>query len=102
MRAMMRIRKSPEDPSCSRIERNHVILRLNRIHDAVHHQRRRLKLFERTRLEHPLQFQVLDVGSRDLGERTIALSQHISGVRQPVLRFAIGVEKAVKRHLRLK
>ena len=75
---------------------------LDRVEDAIDHERRRFEFFQRLGLPHPLQFEVLDVAGGDLGERAVALAQHVSGVRQPVLRFAFGVEKPVECHLRLK
>ena len=89
----------PENAPGHRIQRNHVIRRLHGVQDAVHHQRRGLVFFERPRLEHPLQFQVLYVLGRDLIQRRIALAHGCAGVGQPVLRLAAGGQNPVEGYL---
>ena len=56
----------PKDGAGGGIQRNDIIGVLDRIHDAVHHQRRRFGLLRGIRLIDPLQLQVLRVVRGDL------------------------------------
>ena len=94
------IRVGPEDASGRRIERHEIVRRLDRVHDAVHHQRRRLELLERLRLEDPSELEILHVGGRDLGQRAVALAHHVARIRQPVLRLRRTTKDAVEGDLR--
>jgi hypothetical protein len=79
-----------------------IVRRLDRVQDAIQHQRRRFELFQRFGLPGPLQFQVLHIRGGDLVQRAVTLSPDVPGIGQPVLRFTIGVEEAVECNLRLK
>ena len=94
------IRIGPEHAPGRGIERHEIVRRLDGVHDAVHHQRRRLELLERLRLEHPSELEILHVGGRDLGQRAVPLAHHVARMRQPVLRLRRTPKDAVERDLR--
>jgi hypothetical protein len=61
------IQVGPNRPSRLRVQCHDVVRRLDGIKNAVHHDRCRLELFDRTRLPQPSHLQTLDVLRRDLG-----------------------------------
>ena len=86
----------PEHAAGGGVERDDVIRCLDGIHDAVDNQRRGFELLERACLEDPLQFQIRDVGGRDLIQLGVAIAGHGAGVCQPVLRLFGGVKEPVE------
>ena len=94
----------PERAAGHRIERHHLIASLHgralqRVEHAIHGQCGRLELLQRPGLPDPLQLQVLHVRRRDLRQLAVALVEDRSRVAQPVLRFLVGAQQAVERHL---
>ena len=90
----------PEDAARGAVDRDDVVGRLDGVEHAVHGERRRFEFLERLGLEHPLQFQVLHVGRRDLRERRVTPAEHVARVAEPVVGLRGGAHDAVEGDLR--
>ena len=87
----------PQRPSRFRIERDHVARRAGHVHDAIHHNRRRLDLLT-MHLVDPLRPQPVDVVDCDLIQAAVVMASIIAAVGQPVARFLGGVQEPFIRH----
>ena len=77
------------------IQRKHVVGRLRQVHDAIHHQHRRLNLLERLHLERPFQSQVADIISIDLSEPAVPMAAIVARIRHPVPGFSFRIEQSL-------
>ena len=97
-----RIDVRPEDSAACRVERDHFVIghrRLDDVHDSIHDQRSRFEFRDAVQcadLQHPLQFEILDVVDGDLIEETVTLIEERSTIRQPVLRFLVRVQNSLE------
>ena len=91
---------APEDAAELRVEGQHGVGRLGDVHDAVHHERRRLEDLQRLRLEDPLQLEAVDVVDGNLVEGRVAVAVVVARVGEPVVRLVGGVEQPLEGHLR--
>ena len=90
----------PEVAAGRSIERDDFAV-LNRVQDAVNHDRRALHLVEIARPPHPLERQALHVVARDLVEEAVSLTRVGPAVGEPVLRLAFGAEDPISTDPRL-
>src|SRR5262249_3602129 len=90
---------SPDRLTGGRIQSDNVIRTLNGVHDAVHHERCHFLLFERTRLEDPLEFEIPHVLWSDLGELAVPLACQRTSVGQPVVGFLICFQEPLEWHV---
>ena len=94
-----RIFVNPEDAARDGVDSHHVVWRLDRVKDAIHHERRGFEFLQRMGLEDPLQLQIFHIGRGNLIERAITLAHQGTRISKPVLRFLIGLENAVESNL---
>ena len=90
----------PEHAPRLRVHGEHVVRTLRDVHDAVHHERRRLPGAERLVGEHPLELEVLHVAGVDLAQQRVTLAGVRPGVGQPVLRLVGRALQAIGGDLR--